>query len=225
MGSTSINLTKFEMLVTSVIILAAGARCVADLWTGPCELSEQVPHHQRLGWLVHQSQGTHQQCVSHEIVAILQGTFCAWKHATFNLDIICDRLLNRWYQEHCKINLAPGGQVVGGHGFKMLSLFVRSLKRMPFSGRRSWTVSMMSSMYGLMSNVAGCTWMVSSVEVLISRLCYQWKHNDFRGWCCLFALASFNQWESILCHLSVLVDFQRGGCFLFKYSCVDQQTS
>ena len=39
----------FQTSVTSVIILAAGARCVADLRTGACELSEQVPHHPRLG--------------------------------------------------------------------------------------------------------------------------------------------------------------------------------
>lgn len=60
-------------------------------------------------------------------------------------------------------------------------LFLRSLKRMLFSGKRSWTASMTCLMCGLMSSVDGCTWMASLVEVPTLRLCYQWKLNGSRG--------------------------------------------
>ena len=77
---------------------------------------------------------------------------------------------------------------------------------MPFSGRRSLTVSMTCLMCGLMSSVDGCTWMVSSVEVPISRLCYQWKLNDSRGECFWFAaLISFRVLRR---NLQVFVCFQ-----------------
>ena len=77
---------------------------------------------------------------------------------------------------------------------------------MPFSGRRSLTVSMTCLMCGLMSSVDGCTWMASSVEVPISRLCYQWKLNDSRGGCFWFAaLISFRVLRR---NLQVFVCFQ-----------------
>ena len=69
--------------------------------------------------------------------------------------------------------------------YDMLSLklpfFLRSLKKMLFSGRRSWIAFMMCLTCGLMSSADGCTWMVSSVAVLISRLFFQWRLSDSRG--------------------------------------------
>lgn len=62
-----------------------------------------------------------------------------------------------------------------------LPFFLRSLRKMLFNGRRSWIAFMMCLTCGLMSSADGCTWMVSSVAVLISRLFFQWRLSDSRG--------------------------------------------
>ena len=83
-------------------------------------------------------------------------------------------------------------QETGGRleSYDMLSIklpfFLRSLKKMLFNGRRSWIAFMMCLTCGLMSSADGCTWMVSSVAVLISRLFFQWRLSDSRGGYFLF---------------------------------------
>ena len=55
------------------LIVAAGEGGVADIRVGDDQLSEQVPHHPRMGRPVHQVQGAPQLCRCHETLTILQG--------------------------------------------------------------------------------------------------------------------------------------------------------
>lgn len=69
----------FYLLVCLNILYAfmsqSGSWVMADLPAGLDQLSKQMSLNPWMGWSLQQSEGTHQQCCSHETVTILQGLF------------------------------------------------------------------------------------------------------------------------------------------------------